>query len=52
MSAPDDAPRSVPKIPLAQGAVTHGCMLVTDITDDELIDGTFVFDYEEARKLL
>ena len=23
MSAPDDAPRSAPKIPLAQGAVTH-----------------------------
>ena len=35
-------------------AITHspGCMLVTDITDDELTDGTFVFDYEEARKLL
>ena len=24
MSAPDDAPKSAPKIPLAQGAVTHG----------------------------
>ena len=35
-------------------AITHspGCMLITDVTDDELSNGTFVFDYEEARKLL
>lgn len=34
-------------------AITHspGCMLVTDITDDQLVDGTFAFNYAEARKL-
>ena len=31
MSAPDDAPKAAPKIPLAQGAVTHVAQIPSGI---------------------